>query len=392
MSSQQLPPSSAITVTSSTVKGSPPVPDLARNMFSRSAREAAQLDLAPVPVRCEFDGAHFHGYVFNKPGQNISFGQADEIGALRAQVTHPSHKARVCDVFLVKTGDQKTFRLSFSPGDPDPTLTVLDMNSGKRSSVPVPGSADLKLEVGGSLRFAPQLANTSIASIWAIENRSSQGFDHAARPSQAFVLQGRRLDGPATTSAPSTSTIAPRQERAVKHSVATGFKTAKGSTYQLQEDGTTIRDKAARNDVGHEGDYGVKARSARTIYVDCSAHATALSGAGMESPFGKGFHVIVREGTASLLWGGKNGTWVSPRGNRDIPFSETPGIGKYPVELWKPRELEGLEGQTVYSGQHAGNQIVEMTYATDSDETAPDSNTVGPKPAGSLFSKSAKRS
>jgi hypothetical protein len=266
------------------------------------------------------------------------------------------------------------------------------MNSGKRSSVPVPGSADLTLEVGGSLRFAPQLANTSIASIWAFENRSSLGFDHAARPSQAFVLQGRRFDAPSTDSTPSTSTIAPLQESVVKHSVATGFKTAKGSTYQVQEDGTTIRDKAARNDVGHEGDFGIKPRSARTIYVDSSAHATALSGAGMESPFGKGFHVMVREGTASLIWGGKNGTWVSPRSNRDIPFSETPGIGKYPVELWKPRELAGLEGQSVYSSQHAGNQIVEITYEADSKEIAPYSTTAGRKPAGSLFSKSAKHS
>lgn len=391
MPSQQLPPGSTMTVTSPTLNGPSQVPDPAHNRFSRSAREAARLELAPAPVTCKFGAAHFNGYVFNKQGQSISFGQADEIGTLLAEVTHPSHKARVCNVFLVKTADQKTFRLSLNPGSHEPTLTVLDMNSGKRSSVPVPRSADLKLEVGGSLRFAQQLANTSIASIWAIENRSNQGFDHAARPSQAFVLQGRRLDGPPTTSAPSTSTIAPRQESVVKHSVATGFKTAKGSTYQLQEDGTTIRDKAARNDPGHEGDYGVKARSAKTIFVDSSAHAMALSGSGMESPFGKGFHVIVREGTASLIWAGKNGAWVSPRSNRDIPFSETPGIGKYPVELWKPRELPGLEGQTVYSRQHAGNNIVEMTYEADSKKTAPHSNTVGPKPAGSLFSKSAKR-
>ena len=45
------------------------------------------------------------------------------------------------------------------------------------------------------------------------------------------------------------------------------FTTAKGSTYEIHDDGTTTRDKAARPDLGHEGQYGPQPRSEATYYV-----------------------------------------------------------------------------------------------------------------------------
>ena len=149
-----------------------------------------------------------------------------------------------------------------------------------------------------------------------------------------------------------------------KPAIVVGFKTEKGSVYTVNEDGTTVRDKTPRDDVGHEGDFGVKACSARTIYVESMEQAVSLSGAGMESPMGKGFHVLIRDGKASLLWWNKQkDRWTSPSAHRDIPFSETPGIGKYPVELWKPKQLDGIPSETVYSKQHAGNKIVEVLHS-----------------------------
>jgi hypothetical protein len=393
MTAHQGSPDGTMSAKAAALTGSSKESEPARNAFSKSGRDASRHAFAPVPVDVDLGGAHFRGYVFNKQGQALSFGQAGDIGSLKAEITHPSHKERVCDVFLVKTADQKILRLRLAPGVPDPTLVVHDMHTGKRIGISVPASAELTLAVGGSLHFAPELANASIVSVWALENRSSRGFDDVAKPSGSFLLQGRRVDGASSTpnAAPSPSTSATQHKHVAKPSIVHGFKTAKGSTYQIQEDGTTIRNKAARSDIGHEGDCGVKTSSARTIYVDSSDHAVALSGAGMESPFGKGFHVVLRDGKASLIWGGRNGGWASPRSNRDIAFSETPEVGKYPVELWKPKRLEGLDGEIVYSGQHAGNQIVEMTYAELTDEPVLGSNGAQ-KAMGAMFSKNATRS
>lgn len=53
----------------------------------------------------------------------------------------------------------------------------------------------------------------------------------------------------------------------ISPSKAYTFKTSKGSTYQLNEDGSTIRDKAERNDAGHKGDSGIQEQSKKTYFV-----------------------------------------------------------------------------------------------------------------------------
>ena len=143
----------------------------------------------------------------------------------------------------------------------------------------------------------------------------------------------------------------------------TSFQTAKGSVYAVAADGTTKRNKAARDDVGHEGDSGEKPRSARTVYVD--GDASALSAAGLNGLGEKGARVIVKDGKASLLtWNDKKGRWGISPGSRDIPVHVEPAVGRSPLELWKP--ADDVPGWEAYRGMHAGNPIVSVTRAADS--------------------------
>lgn len=136
------------------------------------------------------------------------------------------------------------------------------------------------------------------------------------------------------------------------------FTTAKGSTYDVAEDGTTIRNKAARADPGHEGDSGIKTQSAKTIYVDPEI-ASELSGAGLQGLGPKGFRVAIKDGRAyGLTWNEAAGQWGASPGGRDIPFTTKPEVGRSPVELWKP--AGDVPGYEAYRGQHAGNKITEV--------------------------------
>lgn len=136
------------------------------------------------------------------------------------------------------------------------------------------------------------------------------------------------------------------------------FTTAKGSTYEVHPDGTTVRNKAARPDVGHEGDSGIKTQSDKTIYVAPEV-ASELSGAGLQGLDPKGFRVAIKDGKAyGLTWNEKADGWGASPGGRDIPFSTDPEVGKSPVELWKP--ADDVPGYEAYRGQHAGNAITEV--------------------------------
>lgn len=141
-----------------------------------------------------------------------------------------------------------------------------------------------------------------------------------------------------------------------------GFTTAKGSTYQVDEQGRTTRNKAKRDDPGHEGDSGMKPKTARTIYVDTDA--SVLSAAGLSGLGSKGARVVIKDGKASLAtWNEKENRWGVSPGSRDIPFSETPKVGAYPLELWNRNDdIPGYEG---YSGMHAGNAIVSVERAPE---------------------------
>lgn len=140
------------------------------------------------------------------------------------------------------------------------------------------------------------------------------------------------------------------------------FKTAKGSTYVLHSDGTTTRTKAERSDPGHEGDKGEKPRTARTVYVD--TNAAMLSAAGLSGLGPKGARVAIRDGKASLvIWNRQENRWGVSEGSRDIPISNEPKVGSFPLELWN--RVGDIPGYEAYSRMHAGNAITEISEPAD---------------------------
>jgi N12 class adenine-specific DNA methylase len=147
-----------------------------------------------------------------------------------------------------------------------------------------------------------------------------------------------------------------------------GFKTAKGSQYIVHSDGTTTRNKAARNDAGHEGDSGPKPRTAMTVYV--AGDASALSAAGLQNLGPRGSRLVIRDGKATLLtWNetARNGlgAWGAAPSGRDIAIFTEPAVGRSPLELWGRVDDNGApvgpdRKYAAFSRQHAGNPIVEL--------------------------------
>lgn len=141
-----------------------------------------------------------------------------------------------------------------------------------------------------------------------------------------------------------------------------GFTTAKGSTYTVNPDGTTIRDKAARPDAGHEGDSGIKPSSEKTYFADPEA-AGALA-----IPQDVKWRVIDNgDGTISLATLNQDGKWgISPEA-RNVPVSTAPEQGKIPVELWKAEEVYG---KPAFGEVHFGNEITEVRRVAPVKEVA----------------------
>ena len=96
------------------------------------------------------------------------------------------------------------------------------------------------------------------------------------------------------------------------------FTTAKGSTYEVLPDGTTIRNKASR--VEHPGDEGIKPQSQRTVYLKEMPDTT--------------------EDISSALKSGD--------------FLNSPQVGTYPLEVWD-------DGAT----WHLGNKITSISSGSD---------------------------
>lgn len=125
------------------------------------------------------------------------------------------------------------------------------------------------------------------------------------------------------------------------------FTTAKGSTYVLHADGTTVRDKAARPE--HPGQQGIQPRSSKTIFVDP---------AGMDA-----LGIVQTEGIQFNLEALRNGAWGAraidgPHAGKFYATSITqvshvPQIGLIPVEIWeRPGKRQAI---------HFGNKITKIT-------------------------------
>lgn len=162
--------------------------------------------------------------------------------------------------------------------------------------------------------------------------------------------------------APDTGREAPGAEKPL----AT-FTTAKGSTYEVHADGTTTRDKAARADIGHEGQSGPQPRSERTVYVT-KDQADEL---GLFQTQG-GPKMAVAE-TADGRVGVKylDGKDAGMFERRTVARpSEEPAPGLIPVETWKG-------GTRV----HFGNEITEVREAERPQPSAEKVASEPPNPA-----------
>lgn len=144
------------------------------------------------------------------------------------------------------------------------------------------------------------------------------------------------------------------------------FTTAKGSKYQLLEDGSTIRDKAARAE--HPGESGVQPKSSFTIFVD-DAGADAL---GIVQTEGVEFAIEKRpDGSygAKATTGPGAGKFYRTSITK---VSSKPEVGMIPVEVWN----RSGKKQAV----HFGNKITEVTL---SNPAPPSQVTPAPeRPAG----------
>lgn len=155
-----------------------------------------------------------------------------------------------------------------------------------------------------------------------------------------------------------------------------GFRTALGSTYEVHANGTTTRTKSVHDVPGHEGDFGRKTQSERTVYVP-NAMASALSAAGVHGLGPQGSRLVIHDGRATLLtWNAREGRWGAAPSGRDIPIQEAPAVGLHPLELWG--RTDDIPGAEAYRSQHAGNAIVEITQRQAPQSEAADEPQVSP--------------
>lgn len=129
------------------------------------------------------------------------------------------------------------------------------------------------------------------------------------------------------------------------------FKTAQGSIYTGFDNGTTIRDKAERQE--HPGDTGVKEQSTKTVYLEPSAANRLGQG---ELPSWR--YIDHGDGTMSLSSPNPvTGQWGIAPSQRAVKYWKQPGVGLVPLELWGS---ETIHGKPAYPKAHFGNQIIDI--------------------------------
>lgn len=152
-----------------------------------------------------------------------------------------------------------------------------------------------------------------------------------------------------------------RRDEAIAAEKAATFTTAKGSTYSVEPDGTTVRNKALRNDPGHEGDQGIKPKSDKTVYL------SAEDAKRLAPPDSAKWRVVDHgDGTVSLATQNANGKWGIAPSAKNVPASTMPSVGATPLELWGK---ESVYGKDAYKTAHFGNDIVSVGPAQQGDGT-----------------------
>ena len=141
------------------------------------------------------------------------------------------------------------------------------------------------------------------------------------------------------------------------------FKTKKGSTYEVKEGNTTVRDKAARKE--HPGESGIQPQSVKTIYMPRS-EVEKFAGLHQNPEIGTEF-VPTGSNTAALRYTedyGPNKAGDIVKGT-EVEFTLEPEVGLNPVEILDFKNPRGI---------HFGNEITEVV------DDAPEMISVFPKP------------
>jgi hypothetical protein len=130
--------------------------------------------------------------------------------------------------------------------------------------------------------------------------------------------------------------------------VVRGFRTEKGSFYQVHSDGSTTRTKTPRPE--HPGDYGLQPRSKVTFYVT-PEQANALAEIDVHggphtilAPLGDG-RVGVKYTSGKDVGRFERHTVVTPR--------YEPALGLMPVEIWETGRRQD---------HHFGHRITQLSW------------------------------
>jgi murein DD-endopeptidase MepM/ murein hydrolase activator NlpD len=198
----------------------------------------------------------------------------------------------------------------------------------------------------GGRRMFGSLLDESIATAEREADRTLTGA--GARAEEAIRRAG---DRPPAGAAPATGPAAspPGRTPSPGHAPTGGvtwFRTAKGSTYTVTPNGTTIRDKAPRPE--HPGQQGIQPESETTIYVR-PEHIDRLADIQLR---GSGTRRIVFDGPHDRVAVFHDNPGQGVRGiTKDsiTPFSRNPQVGWHPVEIWG-------DGRKV----HFGNEITDV--------------------------------
>lgn len=155
----------------------------------------------------------------------------------------------------------------------------------------------------------------------------------------------------------------------------TTFTTSKGSTYEVTDSGTTIRNKAARPE--HPGESGPQPESERTFYVtpeDAQKLGEFQTQGGPKKAI-----AVSEDGQAGVKYlDGKDEGKLERR--TVVPIQDEPKKGLMPVELWK-------NGERV----HFGNEITEVREPAASGPTGAQGNGEGTARLARMADEAADR-
>ena len=143
-----------------------------------------------------------------------------------------------------------------------------------------------------------------------------------------------------------------------------------GSTYEVHEDGTTTRNKAARDGHEHIGQSGIQKPSAKTYYLTKDAQNR------LAPPSSAICRVIDHgDGTLSLATENPDGRWGITSTAKNVPVANIPEIDLLPLELW---DHETIYGRDAYANNHFGNKIITIDVQP-TDRAAPITKAEPPK-------------